>query len=48
MHGVVGHVHHSNHYGVVMSRGRDCWFLAYDYVASCVFLGLGSLGYFDV
>jgi hypothetical protein len=27
VHGVVGHVHHSNHYGVVMSRGEIVGFL---------------------
>lgn len=45
VHGVVGHVHHSNHNGIVVSWGRDCWFLAYDYVALCVFLGLENMGY---
>lgn len=38
-HGVVGHVHCSNHYGIVVSQGQECWLLAYDCVASCEFLG---------
>ena len=39
VHGIVGHVNWSNHYGTVLSCGLESWLLAfYECVVSCMLI----------